>query len=126
VNISLLPLLFTCHTRILLISWSTGRSIVFAVAYGLLLPAFALRLLNPSSRCVVLLRPAAFVLARIPTFAIRANMSEGHYNPGLFIAEQVRLSLRSSLPDPAAVDSADHITTDFAPLWICCTLWSLG
>lgn len=68
---------------------SSNRSVAFTLAYFVLLPLAVWRLASSSSRCFALIRPAIFVLARIGTYAVRARISQGHYEKGLFIAEQV-------------------------------------
>lgn len=76
----------------------TCRSIIFALAYSLLLPVVIWRLVTPASRCLTLIRPAIFISIRIGTFIVRAIQSDGHYETGLFIADQVRLAIATVLP----------------------------
>lgn len=72
-------------------SQDLGASVAFTLAYFVLLPLAVWRLASSSSRCFALIRPAIFVLARIGTYAVRARISQGHYEKGLFIAEQILL-----------------------------------
>jgi len=64
---------------------------IFLLAYIVLSPIVIFRLVKRSTRCWALIRPAAFVQARIATFFIRVVMSKGNYASGWFIAEQITL-----------------------------------
>ncbi|KAI5479614.1 DNA mismatch repair protein MSH3 [Pseudohyphozyma bogoriensis] len=66
-----------------------SASIVFAVAYSLLVPLAIMRIVRSKSRCFALARPSLFVAARIGSFVLRAYMARGNYTTNLFIAEQV-------------------------------------
>ncbi|GAA5949909.1 hypothetical protein JCM21900_005517 [Sporobolomyces salmonicolor] len=72
-------------------SQDLAASIVFIIAYFVLVPLAIWRVLNPASRTLLLLRPAIFVQTRIVTFVLRAVQSNGHYSTGLFVAEQILL-----------------------------------
>ena len=69
---------------------SNLRSIVFTIMFAVLLPLAIFRLVVPSSRGAVLIRPTIFTVVRIATYIIRAVQADGNYSTGLFIAEQVR------------------------------------
>jgi len=68
-------------------------SIVFLVLYLVLLPIFAWRFISRSSRTMVLLRPAIFVVVRLITYVLRAVIADGHYSLGLIITETLLLSI---------------------------------
>lgn len=68
-----------------------SRSILFIIAYFLLVPLLVLRVGRKSSRTLVLIRPAIFVTIRIATYVIRAIQATGNEGEGLFVAEQVSL-----------------------------------
>jgi hypothetical protein len=87
--------LMTTDPRILHIH--TTRSIVFTIAYFLLLPVAIWRQAIPASRCWTLIRPIIFIALRIGTFIIRAVQANGNYQIGFFVAEQVRSLLASSV-----------------------------
>ncbi|KZV84199.1 hypothetical protein EXIGLDRAFT_296984 [Exidia glandulosa HHB12029] len=67
-------------------------SIVFIVAFALLAPLAAWRLISTASRSVVLIRPAVFVLIRIGTYIVRAIEANGNYSTGIIATELVLLS----------------------------------
>ncbi|GAA5874060.1 hypothetical protein JCM1840_006131 [Sporobolomyces johnsonii] len=66
-----------------------AASIVFVIAYLLLIPAALFRIIRPTSRTTVLVRPAIFLVARVGTYVVRAIQANGNYSTGLFIAEQI-------------------------------------
>ncbi|KAI5480872.1 replication factor C subunit 3 [Pseudohyphozyma bogoriensis] len=70
---------------------ATKISIVFTVAFALILAAGLFRALTPRSRSSVLIKPIIFAGIRVATYAIRAYMADGHYSTGLFIANQILL-----------------------------------
>ncbi|GAA5888618.1 hypothetical protein JCM5296_001091 [Sporobolomyces johnsonii] len=72
-------------------SQDLAASIVFIIAYFVLIPLAVWRVLNPASRTLLLIRPVIFLQTRIVTFILRAVQSNGHYSTGLFIAEQILL-----------------------------------
>ena len=61
-------------------------SIVFTIAFALLLPVVIWRLVRPTTRSLVLIRPLIYILIRIVTFAIRADEANGDTSTGLFSA----------------------------------------
>ncbi|GAA6027804.1 hypothetical protein JCM8097_001726 [Rhodosporidiobolus ruineniae] len=68
-----------------------AASIIFTIAFVLLLPAIVWRWSRRCSRTWLLLRPTLVAMFRIATYIIRAIESKGNYSEGLFIAEQVLL-----------------------------------
>lgn len=72
------------------------RSIIFIVAFVLLIPLALWRIVRKSTRSTVLIRPCIVLVVRIATYAIRAVEANGNYAEGLFIAEQVRSPPRDS------------------------------
>ncbi|GAA5898883.1 uncharacterized protein JCM6883_003459 [Sporobolomyces salmoneus] len=68
-----------------------AASIIFTIAYALVIPLLTLRICRKSSRTLVLIRPAIFISLRIATFVVRAMQADGNESEGLFVAEQIFL-----------------------------------
>ncbi|ORY68033.1 hypothetical protein BCR35DRAFT_308222 [Leucosporidium creatinivorum] len=69
-----------------------AASIIFLIAYILLLPFAIWRNVKPASRTLILLRPCIFILARIVTWILRAiQAAQTNVNEGLMIGEQILL-----------------------------------
>ncbi|GAA5992680.1 hypothetical protein JCM5350_002542 [Sporobolomyces pararoseus] len=66
-------------------------SILFTVAYSIVIPILALRYCRKSSRTSILIRIAFFVPTRIATFVIRTLQAGGDESEGLFVSEQILL-----------------------------------
>ncbi|GAA5852679.1 hypothetical protein JCM8547_002587 [Rhodosporidiobolus lusitaniae] len=97
-------------------SQDLAASIVFAVAFLLLLPLAILRFAQPATRTWVLLRPTIVATLRIATYIIRAVEAKGNYSEGLFIAEQVLL-LSGLIPlvDPIVSLLRAHVKRNWIP-----------
>ncbi|GAA5869546.1 hypothetical protein JCM16303_000505 [Sporobolomyces ruberrimus] len=87
----LLPAGFSLTGGIPTKSQDLAASILFIIAYFLLVPLLVLRVGRKSSRTLVLIRPAIFVTIRIATYVIRAIQATGNEGEGLFVAEQIFL-----------------------------------
>ncbi|KAM0754475.1 hypothetical protein T439DRAFT_376952 [Meredithblackwellia eburnea MCA 4105] len=88
-----------------------AASIVFIVPYCLLLLPIGYRMAASSSRSFTLFRPSLFVLIRIATFLIRIIQSEGNYDIGLFVGEQILLLTGFVLLcEPLVTITAGHIS----------------
>jgi len=68
-------------------------SIVFIIAFIIVLPVLVWRLARFQDRTVVLLRPAVFIVIRIASLILRAVMSKTNYGEGELIAELVLVSV---------------------------------
>ncbi|GAA5965518.1 hypothetical protein JCM3765_007361 [Sporobolomyces pararoseus] len=68
-----------------------AASILFTVAYSIVIPILALRYFRKSSRTSILLRIAFFLPTRIATFVIRTIQAGGDESEGLFVSEQILL-----------------------------------
>ncbi len=68
-------------------------SIIFIVAFFLILVFTIFRYTRSTTRTTALLRPIAFDLLRIVTYGLRYKQASGDYTVGLFIATQVMFSL---------------------------------
>lgn len=68
-----------------------AASILFIIAFALLVPLVSWRLFRKSSRTWVLVRPAIFIAIRIATYVVRAIQADGNVSKGLFITEQICL-----------------------------------
>ncbi|GJN87543.1 hypothetical protein Rhopal_000497-T1 [Rhodotorula paludigena] len=90
---SSLPKGFSLVGGIPLKSQDFAASIIFIVAFGLLIPLAFWRIIHKPTRSTVLIRPCVVLVARIATYAIRAVEANGNYAEGLFIAEQILLLL---------------------------------
>ncbi|GAA5949479.1 hypothetical protein JCM3765_002675 [Sporobolomyces pararoseus] len=66
-----------------------AASILFTIAYALSVPLLAWRIGRKSSRTLVLIRPAVFVVIRIATYVVRAIQADGNESEGLFVTEQI-------------------------------------
>ncbi|KZV90913.1 hypothetical protein EXIGLDRAFT_837486 [Exidia glandulosa HHB12029] len=67
-------------------------SIIFIIAFTVLAPLAAWRLISTASRSGVLIRPAIFSLIRIGTYVVRAIEANGNYSTGIVAAELVLLN----------------------------------
>ncbi|GAA5831933.1 hypothetical protein JCM3766R1_000161 [Sporobolomyces carnicolor] len=72
-------------------SQDLAASILFTIAYAVLVPLVLLRVCRKSSRTLVLIRPAIFISIRIATYIVRAIQANGDESEGLFITEQIFL-----------------------------------
>ncbi|QRV74436.1 proteophosphoglycan protein [Ceratobasidium sp. AG-Ba] len=72
-------------------SQDLAPSIIFIVAYAILIPLAVFRIVRKESRSTTLIRPAIFIVVRIATYILRALQANGNYAEALFIVEQVFL-----------------------------------
>ncbi|BGP38759.1 hypothetical protein JCM10450v2_002713 [Rhodotorula kratochvilovae] len=70
-----------------------AASILFAVAFALLIPLVIWRIAVKDTRQPILIRPVFVLIVRIATYVIRAIEAKGNYSEGLFIADQILLLL---------------------------------
>jgi hypothetical protein len=70
-----------------------AASIIFLVAFAILLFGTLFRYTRSATRTTALLRPIAFDLLRIVTYGLRYKQASGDYSVGLFIGTQVMFSL---------------------------------
>jgi small-conductance mechanosensitive channel len=70
-----------------------AASIVFIIAFVMPLILTIFRFVRPKTRTKALIRPIAFDLLRIITYALRYHQASGDYSTGLFITTQIMFSL---------------------------------
>lgn len=64
----------------------SSQSIVFIVAFALLIPVGIWRFAVKSTRTPVLIRPLIFCVLRVATYVVRAMMANGSYSIGIISA----------------------------------------
>ncbi|GAA5969697.1 hypothetical protein JCM11641_008008 [Rhodosporidiobolus odoratus] len=97
-------------------SQDLAASIIFTIAFFLLLPLAGWRWFSRPSRTLTLIRPSVVLVLRIATYSIRAVQANGNYSKGLFITEQVFL-LAGLIPllEPVVVLLRAHVRRDWIP-----------
>ncbi|GAA6063859.1 hypothetical protein JCM10212_003550 [Sporobolomyces blumeae] len=70
-------------------SQDLAASIIYVIAFVLVVPLALFRICRCDSRTAVLVRPSIFVGLRIGAYIVRSIQADGNYGSGLFIAEQI-------------------------------------
>ncbi|KAH7097396.1 hypothetical protein BKA62DRAFT_716546 [Auriculariales sp. MPI-PUGE-AT-0066] len=90
-------------------------SIIFTIAYIVLLPVAIWRGASRETRCMALIQPVIFVVLRVATWAIRAYLAKAKLSIGLIATETVLVSSATVLLYRLFVAETRKILTNWVP-----------